>query len=69
MLKNAEIENLDYNSCRILDRSLIEQLAECDYITEQKNVIITSYVGSGKTYLASALAKEACRQATPEIVS
>ena len=62
MLNDAEIENIDYTSGRILDRQLIEQLAECDFVTEQKNVVITGYVGAGKTYLASALAKEACRR-------
>ena len=62
VLKNAEIENLDYNAGRILDRPLIDQLAECDYVAEHKDVIITGYVGAGKTYLASALAKEACRR-------
>ena len=62
ILSDAEIENIDYNSGRILDRLLIEKLAECDFVTEQKNVVITGYVGAGKTYLASALAKEACRR-------
>jgi DNA replication protein DnaC len=62
MLNDAEIENIDYTSGRILDRQLLEQLAECDFVTEQKNVVITGYVGAGKTYLASALAKEACRR-------
>ena len=62
ILSDAEIENIDYNSGRILDRLLIEKLAECDYVAEQKNVVITGYVGAGKTYLASALAKEACRR-------
>ena len=62
ILSDAEIENVDYNSGRILDNQLIEELAECDYVAEQKNVIITGYVGAGKTYLASALAKEACRR-------
>ena len=56
ILSDAEIENIDYNSGRILDRLLIEKLAECDFVTEQKNIIITGYVGAGKTYLASALA-------------
>lgn len=62
MLEDAEIKNIDYNSGRLLDRPLIEQLAECDYVTEHKDVIITGYVGAGKTYLASAFAKEACRR-------
>ena len=62
IMSDAEIENIDYNSGRILDNQLIEQLAECDYVAEQKNVIITGYVGAGKTYLASAFAKEACRR-------
>ncbi len=51
----AHISEIDYNSGRKLNRSLIERLATCEYITDHRNVFITGATGSGKTYLACAL--------------
>ena len=58
----AYIADINYTSGRKLNRSLIERLATCEYITEYRNVFITGATGSGKTYLACALGMEACRQ-------
>lgn len=46
---------------RELNKSLIERLASCQYITEKHNVIILGATGSGKSYLACALGMEACK--------
>lgn len=48
-----------YNS-RGLDRELIEDLFRCQYISLHQSVILQGFTGSGKTYLACALGKEAC---------
>lgn len=36
--------------------------ATCNYINHRQNVIFRGFKGSGKTYLACALGKEACKQ-------
>ena len=49
---DAYIGDINYTSGRKLNRSLIERLATCEYITEHRNLFITGATGSGKTYLA-----------------
>lgn len=58
----ASIEDLDFRSPRGLDRSVILRLASCDWIRHHQVVLITGATGTGKTYLACALAQAACRQ-------
>ena len=58
----ASIEDLDFRSPRGLDRSVILRLASCDWIRNHQVVLITGATGTGKTYLACALAQAACRQ-------
>ena len=58
----ASIMDINYESGRKLNKSLIQRLANCEYIAENRNVFITGATGSGKTYLANALGIEACKQ-------
>ena len=58
----AYIGDINYTSGRKLNRSLIERLATCEYITEHRNLFITGATGSGKTYLACAFGMEACKR-------
>lgn len=69
LIKNAELDqpgasimDINYESGRKLNRSMILRLASCDYITDHKNLFITGATGSGKTYMASAFGMEACKQ-------
>ena len=59
---DAYIGDINYTSGRKLNRSLIERLATCEYITEYRNIFITGATGSGKTYLACAFGMEACKR-------
>ena len=61
-IRNAAIEDLDYRSRSGLDRSQISSLASCDWIRSNQSVLIHGATGSGKSYLACALAHQACRQ-------
>ncbi|MCC2593997.1 ATP-binding protein [Tessaracoccus sp. OS52] len=39
----------------------VAQLGTCTFITRQQNVVFQGFTGSGKSYLGSALAKQACQ--------
>lgn len=58
---NADLRRLDLIEQRGLDRGIIAQLGTCAFITRQQNVVFQGFTGSGKSYLGSALAKQACQ--------
>lgn len=58
----ACIEDIDYPARRELDKAVVRQLATCHWIAEHQNVAITGMTGTGKSYLACALAQQACRK-------
>lgn len=60
-LSQACVEDIDYAPRRELDRALLRQLATGRWIAEHHTVLITGATGTGKTYLACALAQQACR--------
>lgn len=60
--QNACIEDIDFRHPRGLDKSLMAKLFSCDWIKDANNLIITGPTGTGKTYLACALAQKACRE-------
>jgi DNA replication protein DnaC len=59
---SASMEDIDYRTPRGLDKSVIIHLGTCDWIRRHQNVIIVGPTGTGKTYLACALAHKACRE-------
>jgi len=56
----ACFEDIDYRSSRCLDRALIRSLGMGDWIKQHKNIMIIGSTGTGKSYLACALAHKAC---------
>lgn len=48
-----------------MDRAQIASLVSCDWIRLQQNLIIQGATGVGKTWLACALAGQACRVDIP----
>jgi len=57
----ATIEDLDLSPSRGIDRRLVLQLAQAEWISRHLNILILGPTGVGKTFLASALAHSACR--------
>ncbi len=60
-LSGACLEDIEYAKERKLEKSLLRQLAAGRWIEAHQNVVITGATGVGKTYLACALAQQACR--------
>lgn len=58
----ACLEDLDYRARPGLERSQIASLSSCDWIRAGQNLVVHGATGTGKTYLACALAHQACRQ-------
>jgi DNA replication protein DnaC len=57
----ACIEDINWRASRGLDRGLISTLAGGDWLRHARNLLITGATGSGKTWLACALAHQAAR--------
>ena len=66
LLKNAKfryqasLEEMNYDPSRELDKSLITELATCQYIANGESVVVTGPTGCGKSWLISALGHQAC---------
>lgn len=54
--KQASLENLVYKQTRALNKEQILGLANMDFVRNYQNIIITGKTGTGKSYLAQALA-------------
>jgi DNA replication protein DnaC len=59
---NASIEDVDYRAPRGLDKAEFQTLCSLDWVRNQHSLVITGPTGTGKSWLASALANQVCRQ-------
>lgn len=66
LLKQAQLklmataQNIDYQHPRGLQKSLMTELLKCHWLPRYQNLLLTGPCGTGKTYLACALAHAAC---------
>lgn len=61
-LAEACVEGIDFPRERQLDKAVVRQLATCRWVDEHQTVIVTGATGTGKSYVACALAHQACRK-------
>ena len=57
---NASVEDIIYDDSRNINRNSIIRLADCEYIKQNENLLITGSTGVGKSYIATALGYQAC---------
>lgn len=57
--KQAALDAIDYRPDRGVDKAQIQSLSQLNFIESKQNIIITGKTGTGKSYLAQALANRA----------
>ena len=57
--KQASLDAIDYSPKRKINKSQIRSLAALNFIHAKQNIIITGKTGTGKSYIAQALANKA----------
>lgn len=66
LLKQAQLklaataQDVDYQQSRGLQKSVVTGLLQCDWLRRHQNLLLTGPCGTGKTYIACALANTAC---------
>ena len=58
----ATMEGIDYQIKRGVVKAKLLELANLSWIAHKRNIIFTGPTGSGKSYIAQALAHQACRR-------
>ncbi|MDO9535377.1 MAG: IS21-like element helper ATPase IstB [Bacillota bacterium] len=59
---SANLEDINFEPSRKLDKAAILRLADCAWIKEGRDLIVTGATGTGKTYIVSAFGNAACRK-------
>lgn len=62
LLSQATIDQVDFSTSRGLSKIAFLELAAGTWISQAHHLVITGPTGSGKTFIASALATNACRR-------
>ena len=56
---SASLDQIQYLAKRNLDKSQILSLANCEFINKFQNILLTGATGTGKSFLAQAIARRA----------
>ncbi len=57
-----KLDNFDFAAVPPLDKRLVMELARCEYVARQENVIVVGNSGTGKTHIAIGLGVAACQK-------
>ncbi len=58
--QQACMQDVDYQTPRGLNQSVMQKLALCHWIRHHENILLTGLTGTGKTFIASAMGHQAC---------
>lgn len=67
--EDASVSEISYDLQRGLDRNQMERLASLEFVRKGQNLFITGCCGTGKSYIATALGYEACKEGMRVIYS
>jgi len=56
----ATVEQINFDTDRGIDKNQVMRFAECTFIKNKENLMITGSTGIGKSYIASAIGQQAC---------
>lgn len=56
----ASVEQINFDTDREINKNHVLRLADCAFIDNKENVLITGSTGIGKSYIASAIGHQAC---------
>ena len=57
----AELCDIEYRPERKINEAVVKQISDDQYILRHRNIVILGACGTGKSYIANALASNACR--------
>lgn len=58
---SACLEDVNYRASRGIDAAMVASLGDCAWIARRQNLALTGVTGTGKSWLACAFGKQACR--------
>ena len=56
----AYMEDIECSTARNLTRAMLDEIADCRFIRNGENLLITGLTGCGESYLACAIGRQAC---------
>ncbi len=62
LTQTASLENVVIDTARGLERATLKELGSLRWLEAHRNLILVGATGTGKSYLATALAEHACRR-------
>jgi DNA replication protein DnaC len=54
------MEDIDYEPARSLSKAVMQTLSSCQWVREFQNILLMGSMGTGKSFVASALGHKAC---------